>query len=689
MKHALALLLLLLVAGCDSSSLEGSAIDGAAPGESSETNPGVRAQAAPVLYRVTGDWGSGFGAELVITNTATTTMSGWTVEFDAPFTIDSLWNAHVAPRGAGYRLTPESWNSSIAPGRSITIGFNGRPGGPPASPTNITLNGQSVSDPTPAPTGTPAPTLTSTPAPAPTPPASGAVQLSSAITSDWGSGFGATVSVRNTGNAPLTDWKLRFDLSKAGANVVISSIWNVEVLSRQGTTVTVGPVSWNRTIAPGAKIEFGFNGSPGGAGISGLALISPSGFGDPSPAPSPSPTSTPTPTPDPQPTPPPSSDGQGPGLVAYFAEWGVYDRNYHVSNIPAASVDVINYAFAQVVNGEVALFDSYAAVEKSYPGDSWDQPLRGNFNQLAKLKASNPKLKTMISVGGWTLSGSFSDLAMTEASRQKFALSAVAFIKRYGFDGVDIDWEYPVGGGEAAGRPVDKANYTLLLKELRRRLDAQGALDGKRYLLSIAAPAGSDKIANLEVRAIGETVDWINVMTYDLHGSWENVTNHHAPLRRNPQDPTNAALGYTVDSAIAAYLNAGVPASKVVMGIPAYGHSWKGSTGLFKPATGAGPGSWEAGKLDYKDLVTRQASQPSLYQRIWDAAAQAPVQVAPSLNGLVVSYEDPQSLAAKIAFAREQKLGGFMLWELSGDVADTSRADSLVGVMARALQTWP
>jgi chitinase len=512
------------------------------------------------------------------------------------------------------------------------------------------------------------------------------------ITGDWGSGFGANIAIKNTSSNAVTDWRLRFDLSRParpgdpGGTPKIDSIWNVEVLSVQGTTVTVGPLSWNRQIAPGAKVEFGFNGSPGGVSISN-AIFLPSGT-SPGPTPSPgSPSPTPSPTPDPSPSPPPVG-GAGPGLVAYFAEWGIYERNYNVTDIPANSVNVINYAFAKIENGEVALFDSYAAVDKAFPGDNWDQPLRGNFHQLAKLKAQHPHLKVMISVGGWTLSAPFSDAALTQASREKLARSAVAFIKRFGFDGVDVDWEYPVGGGLQSGRAADKANYTLLLQELRRQLDIEGALDGKRYLLSIAAPAGADKIANLELFKIGQTVDWINVMTYDYHGGWENVTNHHAPLWHNPQDPSSAALGYNVDASIQAYLHAGVPAPKVVLGIPAYGQSWSGASGLFQAASGRGPGSWEAGIFDYKDLVARKTQQPSLYQRIWDAAALAPVLVAPSLNGLVVSYEDEQSLGAKIAYARDNKLGGFLLWELSGDVS-SSRPESLVAAMARALRSWP
>ena len=136
-------------------------------------------------------------------------------------------------------------------------------------------------------------------------------------------------------------------------------------------------------------------------------------------------------------------------IVAYFPEWAVYRRNYHVANIPADKITHVNYAFAKpTADGDCVLFDAYAAIDKAYPGDKWDQGvLRGSFNQLQILKKKHPHLKTLISVGGWTLSGPFSDIAFTEEKRVKFAKACVAFMVKYGFDGVDIDWEYPVSGG--------------------------------------------------------------------------------------------------------------------------------------------------------------------------------------------------------------------------------------------------
>lgn len=131
----------------------------------------------------------------------------------------------------------------------------------------------------------------------------------------------------------------------------------------------------------------------------------------------------------------------GPIVLAYFAAWSIYARNYFVADIDGSKITHINYAFANVNSDlTIVLGDSWADVEKTFPGDTWDQPLRGNFNQLIKLKQKHPHIQTLISVGGWTWSGKYSDVALTPDSRAKFARSAVNFVRNYSFDGLDIDW---------------------------------------------------------------------------------------------------------------------------------------------------------------------------------------------------------------------------------------------------------
>jgi chitinase len=371
-------------------------------------------------------------------------------------------------------------------------------------------------------------------------------------------------------------------------------------------------------------------------------------------------------------------------IVAYFIEWGIYGRNYQPDDVPFEKLTHINYAFANIgEDGRIKIGDPYAAIDKHYPGDTWDQPYRGTYNQLNNvLRAKHPHIRTLISVGGWTWSGRFSDVALTPASRSTFAASCVEFIRTYNFDGVDIDWEYPVCCGLPGNtyREADRENYTLLMGELRQQLDQAGSDDAREYLLTIAAPAGYDKMANMELAALVAHLDWVNVMTYDFRGAWDlSLTNHHAPLFANPDDPTpNEQIRekYNVDWSMQAWLAAGIDSDKIVMGIPFYGRAWGGVTatndGLFQSATAVPPGTWDdwssgdTGINDYTQIESLLAS--GAYVRRWDEAAHAPwLYSATEHGGHFISYEDPQSLGEKIAYVRKHGLGGVMFWEITAD----------------------
>lgn len=398
----------------------------------------------------------------------------------------------------------------------------------------------------------------------------------------------------------------------------------------------------------------------------------------------------PMPTPEASATPQTPVPHSGPRhVVGYYTAWSVYGRDFHVADIDASHLTHINYAFANVSNdGECILGDAYADTQKFYTAtDDWNDPagtLRGNFNQLLELKKKHPHLKTLISVGGWSWSTNFSDAAYTQESREKFARSCVAFMKKYGFDGVDIDWEYPVSGGLASNknRPEDKHNYTHLLQDLRTELDKAEAADGKEYLLTIAAPAGPAIVANYELDAIHQSLDWINVMAYDYHGSWENKTDHNAPLYAGTHDVfsfTPAEL--SVSSTLNSYLAGGVPAHKLILGVPFYGRGWSGvpaaNNGLSQSGPNAANGTWEAGIFDYKDLVQNYLSAGSGYTRYWDDTAKVPWLYNPA-TGIMISYDDVESMRYKVDFATDKNLAGVMFWELS---SDTAGQDSLLGTI--------
>jgi len=297
----------------------------------------------------------------------------------------------------------------------------------------------------------------------------------------------------------------------------------------------------------------------------------------------------------------------------------------------------------------------------------------GTFNQLLKLKKKYPDLKILISVGGWNGSGMFSEIAQDQASRQKFVQSCIElYLDKWGeiFDGIDIDWEYPVSGGAKKGQPADKQNFTLLLEEFRKQLDAKERTTKKDYLLTIAAPAGPDIYKNLELDKIPTYLDWINIMTYDFHGAWDKVTNFNAPLYKSSRDPSKNPTvrdQFNVDAAVQAYLKAGIPAEKLVMGVPFYGRGWMGvadqNNGLFQAASGPAKGNLEPGAFDYATI--KKTFVPT-YTRFWHEEAKVPWLFNPT-TGIMISYDDPESVGIKADYVKENSLGGIMFWELSQD----------------------
>lgn len=375
-----------------------------------------------------------------------------------------------------------------------------------------------------------------------------------------------------------------------------------------------------------------------------------------------------------------------PVIAGYFAEWGVYGRNYHVADIPADKVTHIIYAFAKIANGEVTIFDSYAALDKWYPGDNWEEELRGNFKQLKLLKKKHPHLKTLIAIGGWTLSEPFSDVALTAESRVRFAHSAARFVEKYGFDGIDIDWEYPCGGGLARGREEDKKNFTLLMAEVREQLSILTAKTGQQYLLTVASPAGY-QINHYELQAVAQYIDWYHVMTYDFHGAWEQTTNHQAALYPSSLDCSDVRERYTASSAIDQYIAAGVSPRQLVMGVPFYSRGWAGVSsegmGFFQSAPRAAAGTWEPGVLDYSDVYGKVRNSPNEYVVTRDEEAQAAWVYNPYREeGVFYTFEDCVTLKNKIKFIKERGLRGAMFWEFSGDIRNANDPDSLIHVLS-------
>ena len=375
-----------------------------------------------------------------------------------------------------------------------------------------------------------------------------------------------------------------------------------------------------------------------------------------------------------------------PRIIGYFSSWGIYARNYHVKTIvtsgSAEKLTVINYAFAGPFDGRCILADPQADLHRIYgKADSVNgqgngpDAVRGHFGQLMHLKELYPNLKVLISIGGWTLSADFSDAALPE-NRGAFVASCVDMFIHGNlpgldpgaaaglFDGIDIDWEYPAAPGRRGNtyRPEDTGNFTALLAEFRRQLDE---IDPK-LLLTIAAPAGRDRYSLMELDRIHPYLDWINVMAYDYHGTWEprGPTNFPAPLYTSPRDPT-ADQELSADASIRAYLQAGVPPDKLNLGVPFYGRGWTGVTdagnGLYQVAEEPSAGLFEAGVNDYG--VLRALDAPGFHDpesgSFW------------TFDGSTFwSFDDPEVMALKAAYVTQKGLGGVMFWELAGDTRD-------------------
>ncbi|MGW1915029.1 glycoside hydrolase family 18 protein [Streptomyces sp. NPDC002076] len=357
----------------------------------------------------------------------------------------------------------------------------------------------------------------------------------------------------------------------------------------------------------------------------------------------------------------------GSKVVGYFTEWGTYDRKYYVKNVEtsgsAAKLTHINYAFGNVTGGKCAMGDSYAATDRAYTAaesvdgvaDTWDQPLRGNFNQLLKLKKRHPGLKILWSFGGWTWSSGFGEAAKNPAAFAQSCYDLVKNSKWAGvFDGIDIDWEYPNACGNTCDTSGREA-FKNVLAALRSKFGSSALVTA-----AITADAsGGGKIDAADYAGAAQYVNWYNPMTYDYFGAWDasGPTAPHSPLTSYPGIPK---AGYTTSATIAKLKGLGIPASKLLLGIGFYGRGWTGVTQAAPGGTATGPaaGTYEQGIDDYKVLRTKCPATGTV-----GGTAYA------KCGSDWWSYDTPATIAAKMTYKNQQGLGGTFFWELSGDTA--------------------
>lgn len=402
-------------------------------------------------------------------------------------------------------------------------------------------------------------------------------------------------------------------------------------------------------------------------------------------------------------------------VAAYFPEWGVYGRNFPVDKIPAANLNHILYGFIPICGGDgindslksveggnsfqalqracngrqdfqVAIHDPWAALQKPQAGVSgWDDPYKGNFGQLMALKKAHPDLKILPSIGGWTMSDPFFKMN-DSAIRNRFVASVKDFLKTWKFfDGVDIDWEFPGGGGqnETLGSAQDKATYTAVMHDLRAMLNELSAETGRTYELTTAIGSGKDKIEDVDYTTAQQYLDHIFLMSYDFYGAWSNTDLGYQTALRAPswRPDTN----YTTENGVNALLEQGVQPGKIVVGAGMYGRGWTGVHGytgdnpFTGTATGPVKGTWESGVVDYRQIVNEYKGKPG-WEYHYDTDAEAPY-IFNKSTGELISYDDARSVVAKGKYVLAKNLGGLFAWSIDSDNGDILNAmnESLAG----------
>jgi len=338
-------------------------------------------------------------------------------------------------------------------------------------------------------------------------------------------------------------------------------------------------------------------------------------------------------------------------VIGYYPSW-----KWEVmppSRIPFDKLTCINYAFFRPLPDGTLVGKDSVGDEMILGGQKG--PSSGE--SLVRLAHSNG-VKVMLSIGGWTDSGNFPAVASRPETRSAFVRSCLEQIRVYGFDGIDLDWEYP-GYPDHGGSPADGKNFTKLLRELKDSLEAYGKTSATSYRLTAALPAFESALSNYEVDSLRVLLDAFNIMTYDYYGSWSERSGHNAPLYASPEQDSL----FSVDAAFRLLtIDHGVPPDLVNLGVPFYGHTFAECTALNSPHAGPDTTHFRGDGATYAAV----ASLADSCERHWDERARVPYLICARWK-TVVSYDDPQSVAEKAQYVLEHKGRGIIIWEITGD----------------------
>jgi chitinase len=403
-------------------------------------------------------------------------------------------------------------------------------------------------------------------------------------------------------------------------------------------------------------------------------------------------------------------------MAGFFEEWSIYYAGYGLANLEsngsAAKLTHLMYAFANVTPTSCAIADAWADFETPYlvpvAGIPSVSPLFGNFAEIVKLRQLHPNLKMIVSLGGASASNTAGFVAASQTAQGRKALASSCIdmfingnVGSYWngnvvvpglFDGFNIDWEFPTA--------ADKQNFTALLHEFRAQLDALGTKTGKHYILSFDGPAGSQNYTNIQLAQAAKQVDFITIDGYNYAGSWDTQTNHASPLYDSPQNP-ETLQGLTINATVDAYLRAGVPPSKYLMGVPLYGAGWTGvptqKYGLYQTSTGPSPVPLADGSGICTDLTGGTPGCDTLltqgvatystllnltahgYTRHYDAERVAVWMYNPFLHTFY-TFDSPDTATLKMRLVNLKGLGGAYVWALKDDDAN--------GTMVKTMASW-